>query len=406
MGGGDLNLKKSWHPSTLRNIERVWKAEQKHEAEQKKIEQLQRELADERARDEIRHYAEEKGVVKKKDDRLDWMYQGPAALVDREQYLTGRTLDKTFDILEQMENKNQTYETSTDQPGAIFSQPTVNVTVDLANKIREDPLFSIRKRETDQKKQLLNNPVKMKQLRELLEQSVGSLDKKSKKKKKKDKKRKKRKAESDSSEDESARKRSKREREKEKNSKTRREDSREKFKERDVVHTDNVKDKYYRNGKEYGLIGGKKAQPNDFRSERKRSRSPRERANKQPVLKHWNDSKQKESRPKSPPRWQRNEPKKKLDPEEAERKRREMMDDAKWRQEQRERNVRKYREEEEREDFLAKQAMAKQKNETPDFIKPLLSKAADSGSVESRVKQKMYNIQRNRSAMDQNFAKR
>lgn len=86
MGGGDLvnnlvyiswfeleincsffnsqNLKKSWHPSTLRNIERVWKAEQKHEAEQKKIEQLQRELADERARDEIRHYAEEKGVVK------------------------------------------------------------------------------------------------------------------------------------------------------------------------------------------------------------------------------------------------------------------------------------------------------------------------------------------------------
>uniref|UniRef100_A0A8C0BBC9 CBF1-interacting co-repressor CIR N-terminal domain-containing protein n=1 Tax=Buteo japonicus TaxID=224669 RepID=A0A8C0BBC9_9AVES len=39
----DLNLKKSWHPQTLRNVEKVWKAEQKHEAERKKIEELQRE---------------------------------------------------------------------------------------------------------------------------------------------------------------------------------------------------------------------------------------------------------------------------------------------------------------------------------------------------------------------------
>uniref|UniRef100_A0A8C0BBP1 CBF1-interacting co-repressor CIR N-terminal domain-containing protein n=1 Tax=Buteo japonicus TaxID=224669 RepID=A0A8C0BBP1_9AVES len=41
--GGGCNLKKSWHPQTLRNVEKVWKAEQKHEAERKKIEELQRE---------------------------------------------------------------------------------------------------------------------------------------------------------------------------------------------------------------------------------------------------------------------------------------------------------------------------------------------------------------------------
>ena len=27
MGGGDLNMKKSWHPVLLTNQERVWKAE-------------------------------------------------------------------------------------------------------------------------------------------------------------------------------------------------------------------------------------------------------------------------------------------------------------------------------------------------------------------------------------------
>uniref|UniRef100_A0A8C6FX03 CBF1-interacting co-repressor CIR N-terminal domain-containing protein n=1 Tax=Moschus moschiferus TaxID=68415 RepID=A0A8C6FX03_MOSMO len=78
MGGGDLNLKKSWHPQTLRNVEKVWKAEQKHEAERKKIEELQRELREERAREEMareemQRYAEDVGAVKKKEEKLDWI---------------------------------------------------------------------------------------------------------------------------------------------------------------------------------------------------------------------------------------------------------------------------------------------------------------------------------------------
>lgn len=58
------NLKKSWHPQTMKNIERVWKAEQKHEAECKKIEELQKELKDERAREEITKFAQESGALK------------------------------------------------------------------------------------------------------------------------------------------------------------------------------------------------------------------------------------------------------------------------------------------------------------------------------------------------------
>lgn len=42
MGGGDLNMKKSWHVNTLSNIERVWKAEQKDAAEKRKIEELRK----------------------------------------------------------------------------------------------------------------------------------------------------------------------------------------------------------------------------------------------------------------------------------------------------------------------------------------------------------------------------
>uniref|UniRef100_A0A3P8VE54 CBF1-interacting co-repressor CIR N-terminal domain-containing protein n=1 Tax=Cynoglossus semilaevis TaxID=244447 RepID=A0A3P8VE54_CYNSE len=60
-----INLKKSWHPQTMKNIERVWKAEQKHDAERKKIEELQKQLKEERAREEITKYAEESGAIKK-----------------------------------------------------------------------------------------------------------------------------------------------------------------------------------------------------------------------------------------------------------------------------------------------------------------------------------------------------
>ena len=58
------NLKKSWHPSTFSNLERVWKAEQKDEAERKKIAQLQQELKEERSREEMQRAAEDAGVVK------------------------------------------------------------------------------------------------------------------------------------------------------------------------------------------------------------------------------------------------------------------------------------------------------------------------------------------------------
>ncbi|XP_076315777.1 uncharacterized protein LOC143228368 [Tachypleus tridentatus] len=180
MGGGDLNLKKSWHPSTLRNIERVWKAEQQHEAEQKKIEQLQKELEEERGKEEIQQFAEETGVIKKKQDRLDWMYQGPAGLVNREDYLLGRHIDKTFDMLQQAEEEKEAENINE------LGEPSTGV-IDVANKVREDPLFTIRKKELEEKKKLITNPVKMKQLKQLLQQSVGKKDKKKKKKKRKKK---------------------------------------------------------------------------------------------------------------------------------------------------------------------------------------------------------------------------
>ncbi|KAL0199695.1 hypothetical protein M9458_002882, partial [Cirrhinus mrigala] len=79
----------------------------------------------------------------KKDDRLDWMYQGPAGQISREEYLLGRPIDKQ--ITQQYEEPESGPSAETGLlPGSIFNPTSSVSTNDIAAKIREDPLFEIR----------------------------------------------------------------------------------------------------------------------------------------------------------------------------------------------------------------------------------------------------------------------
>ena len=104
MGGGDLNQKKSWHPSTMKNMERVWKAEQQDSQEKKRIAELKQELSLERDREDLKALGMEHGTIEKKDDKkLDWMYKKPNETVNRDEYLLGRPVDKQFEQMVQAE---------------------------------------------------------------------------------------------------------------------------------------------------------------------------------------------------------------------------------------------------------------------------------------------------------------
>ncbi|KAG9160587.1 hypothetical protein Leryth_023995 [Lithospermum erythrorhizon] len=46
--------KKGWHTGSLWNIENVWKAEQKHDTQQKKFEELKKQIQDESQKTERR----------------------------------------------------------------------------------------------------------------------------------------------------------------------------------------------------------------------------------------------------------------------------------------------------------------------------------------------------------------
>ncbi|XP_041839912.1 pre-mRNA-splicing factor CWC25 homolog isoform X2 [Melanotaenia boesemani] len=328
----------------------------------------------------------------KKDDRLDWMYQGPAGQVSRDEYLLGRPIDKQITVQYEEPESGPSAETGL-LPGSIFSPVTPASNLDLAAKIREDPLFAIRKREEEKKREVLTNPVKMKKIKEMLRQNLDKKDKK--KKRKKEKKEKKGDKE-------------KRKEKKHKRSSSSDEGDKYREKSRDVSGAD-TKSHYHHTGYGLQLPGGRHQQTNHSgRRERSRSRSPHRNHtdSRSYSSSSFRGDKKAEPRAPSPQREryqrQRNHVSKKLSAEELECKRHEMMNQAKQREEDRENNVKRYKKQDEQE----KQREQNAKHDRhAGFIHNMKLESAATSSLEDRVKRNIHSIQRTPASLD-NFMKR
>ncbi|XP_064535503.1 pre-mRNA-splicing factor CWC25 homolog [Drosophila montana] len=218
MGGGDLNLKKSWHPHTMKNQERVWKAEQAKQEEQRKLDDLRKEINEERDREELRRIGENSGVLSSSgggEAKLEWMYKNSAELINREEYLLGRKIDKSFEQL-QAEERRQESTLGVKQsinhvehecvPFSIREYRNLQSTeqVDMQRKTMEDPLMLIKQREMESRRKLLENPVRLKEIHRILkteQEQATKRNKKSKKSKKSKKKKGKSDDDSDSNDD-------------------------------------------------------------------------------------------------------------------------------------------------------------------------------------------------------------
>ena len=161
--GGDLNLKKSWHPVLMSNQKRVWEEEKKALDERKRTEQRIKELKEERAKEEIQAKLEAAGS-RKRIDRVDWMYQGPSSgqagtTEEMEGYLLGkRRIDS---LIKGTEHKKLEKQASQDSFMALQNANTLR---DTAAKIREDPMLAIKKQEQAAYEAMINDPIKRRQL--------------------------------------------------------------------------------------------------------------------------------------------------------------------------------------------------------------------------------------------------
>ncbi|EAW13906.1 U2-type spliceosomal complex subunit CWC25 [Aspergillus clavatus NRRL 1] len=146
--GGDLNLKKSWHPSLLRNQERVWAEEKRALEERKRIDQLRRERDEERQIQELQRLQEASGAPRQQN-RVDWMYQAPSSSTghyaeEMEGYLLGK---RRIDGILLKNDESQKLEKGADVVAAHAAPPPVGNPRDTMTKVLADPLLEIRKRE-------------------------------------------------------------------------------------------------------------------------------------------------------------------------------------------------------------------------------------------------------------------
>ena len=163
MGGGDLNLKKSWHPVLMSNQRRVWEEEKKALEERKRIEQMMKERQEERNIQEIQEMQEAAGGTKRAQ-RVEWMYSGPSAgqtgtTEEMEGYLLGKR--RIDGLLKGTENKKLEKASTEDSFMALQNANTVR---DTAAKIREDPLLAIKQKEQAAYEALMNDPVSRRRL--------------------------------------------------------------------------------------------------------------------------------------------------------------------------------------------------------------------------------------------------
>ncbi|KRX69866.1 Pre-mRNA-splicing factor CWC25 -like protein [Trichinella sp. T6] len=101
---------------------------------------------------------------------MDWMYGSASSLLDREAYLTGRKIDKNFELFNEdfkepatkLETICEGRSTQTDACGA--HRPIIGI--DTIRK--EDPLVAIKSQEERIRREILDNPIKMKRLKKIV----------------------------------------------------------------------------------------------------------------------------------------------------------------------------------------------------------------------------------------------
>ncbi|KAK6923627.1 CBF1-interacting co-repressor CIR, N-terminal domain [Dillenia turbinata] len=176
--------KKGWHTGSLRNIENVWKAEQKHEAEQKKLEELRKQIQEERERSEFRLLQEQAGLVPRQE-RLDFLYDSGLAVGKG----NNSSSDAPFKSLQpqpqpqQPESGGPSSSSSSTAVGALFEDKPHSAN-DAWRKLHSDPLLSIRQGEQEALARVKNNPIQMDLIRKSVEAKKKEKDERKEHKKK------------------------------------------------------------------------------------------------------------------------------------------------------------------------------------------------------------------------------
>ncbi|XP_044766725.1 pre-mRNA-splicing factor CWC25 homolog [Coccinella septempunctata] len=349
------------------------------------------------------------------EKKLDWMYKGPTALVDRESYLLGRSVDKTLEELNKEEAtktvdklilppKNHVEHECIPPSIRDYNKIVKSEQVDLQAKLQEDPLVLIKRQEEESRRQFLQNPVQLKKLQEAMETQLkkrshhGKTDKKLKKKLKKLSKQlgkkdgyKKLKVSSDMLED-------------------------EEILDTILMHKFNLlKNELSEDDLKNILLGDcSESDDSDEEKQKNRNKKSKSKSDDRQNIKVSSSRKRKSSssperhkstkkvsdfkeREKLTSKKPKDNDKKRLTEEEKEALRKSMMERAAVRNLESARNFKRFKDEYNKPEIV--------EEHDKNFIRNELLKSANSSSVADRIKANVNNIQRSKFSMESNFLK-
>ncbi|KAJ8601285.1 hypothetical protein CTAYLR_007747 [Chrysophaeum taylorii] len=200
--------KKAWHTSNVKNVEKVWLAEQEHAKEEKRLAELKKQIEEERQIDELRELQRSNGLVAEPSAKVEWMYEGPGSALS-EEYKLGREYKPTSaaSVLEALESK--------EAAGSTLLSAAAGDANEQFSRLTQDPLYAMRAaHKTERDRHVLQNPLAMKRIKKSLADQLEELEdrekakkaakelKKAAKKAKKKKKKKKKTAADDKDEEE------------------------------------------------------------------------------------------------------------------------------------------------------------------------------------------------------------
>ncbi|KAL3100395.1 hypothetical protein niasHS_001698 [Heterodera schachtii] len=352
---------------------------------------------------------------------MQWMYEGAKSVVNREDYLLGKKIDKNFEMFsdvvvhDQEEEKRDAFfqqsllkpstSAHTAAPSAARSQHKVSA-LDTRVVRTEDPLVALKFQEEQRRRQLLENPLLKLKAQRVLRKAFEKELKKAVKKKSSSSKKKKRKRSSSPSSSSSSSSTSSPERRKEEEHQKRRHhhhhrrsegrksgDSEREGRPKRSSRSSSRTERHRRRRSSAGSSRRRRSRDRSRETTRDRNRDGESRARKNGSV----------SSMMAPPTATQPivMPSKKLTAEELEERRRAMLTNASWRDEMRERNVRD-----------AADKLRKEQDEMANhrggagFMRPMMNTATEDASIEKRLQSNRMNIQRQHDHMDKSFVRK
>ncbi|KAL4003441.1 Pre-mRNA splicing factor family protein [Acanthocheilonema viteae] len=344
---------------------------------------------------------------RKVDQQIAWIYEGTKSLVNREDYLLGKRVDKNFElysdtVISEKESGIEALEKPQRCIGETSSSRISNLEVDIVRT--EDPLVAIKMREERIWQEKMENPLVQLRMQKLMKKVMEKKEKKRLKKLKKlEKKDKKRKhsANCDDSDNDHV-KRNERHRVIDEKHATvpslSTEPAKEK-RERKHLQRDSHIPAHLR--PKYCSSSENDSNENESTEEDKKSQKKYGLMNtgKHEVRKRKEVDNPYKALPKKQIEAYKRSERRQLTEEEMEIKRKEMLENANWRDEVRVKNIKRNARRDEEEN-------RRNEGKTANFIRPMLNNAASTMTVEQQLKSHRRELQRTSGFTEQKFVRR